>query len=170
MSITIGAAPALLLYDIYMESVLAVTNASNISKEFMKEIKEGNLSYSAIKEMEEKEFQTNFMDNTTLIKTLTEHGGIIESEKLGYIKCKIEEVVLEFYKKGDIETTPYYLKARFDANASIDELVKEINSEYTSNTQEASYNKIIKRLEDKNLQYEEEVCEDDSIVITVNLD
>ncbi len=51
------------------------------------------------------------------------------------------------------------------------ELINDINSEYALNCQEETYIKIKERLERKNLKIaEEEILEDDSIMLTINLD
>ena len=51
------------------------------------------------------------------------------------------------------------------------DIVKDLGEEYQMNVQEQSYNNIKKKLENQNLEIDsEEVLEDNSIMITVNLD
>ena len=50
-------------------------------------------------------------------------------------------------------------------------MVQDINTEYAMNVQEETYIKLKERLEEKHMEIEhEEVLDDDSIVITVNID
>ena len=49
--------------------------------------------------------------------------------------------------------------------------MQDIGNEYTINAQEVSYNKIKERLEEQNLDIEnEEIYDDNTIVLTVNLE
>ena len=49
--------------------------------------------------------------------------------------------------------------------------MNSLNSEYAINVQEQSYNHIMEKLKDNNMTVEdEEIQEDNTIVITVNLD
>lgn len=67
---------------------------------------------------------------------------------------------------------PYTLEISYNKNLNAsDELVQNLGMEYNANAQEASYNKIQERLRDQNLTIdEEEVYEDNTIVLTVNLE
>lgn len=122
-------------------------------------------------EIFETEYKTKIVNRDILIKTLEEHDCIIEKERLNYIKCKIDKLSLEFYKTGENELEPYKLKIKCLEECDIETLVEDLSLEYAQNAQEASYNKIIKRLNEKNMKIEnEEVFDDDTVVITVNLD
>ena len=70
------------------------------------------------------------------------------------------------------EKKPYKMKITTECTEDeIAELLNNINIEYTSNSQEENYIKIKERLENKGLKInEEEVFDDDTIVLTVNLD
>ena len=63
------------------------------------------------------------------------------------------------------------MQITYVSDKNLNEFVENIASEYTANVQEVSYNKIKERLAEKNLEiYEEEIYDDNTIVLTVNLD
>lgn len=122
-----------------------------------------------------KEYDTVFVSKEVLLKTLEEHGAeniYVENEN---ISCEMEGFLLDFYKPQATDTMafpPY--KMKITTNCSENELqnfVENINSEYTSNSQEENYLKIKERLDKQNMRIaEEEVFEDNTIVLTVNID
>ena len=62
------------------------------------------------------------------------------------------------------------MKVTCDADCDDSAIIEDLSSEYGMNAQEESYLKIKERLAQKNLQIdEEEVLEDNSIVLTVNI-
>ena len=180
MSVTVSLAPYLLLRAIFTAGVVIASTATNniyANNNGINEISNYTnanntfVSEQYLENLFKEEHVTNFVDRDTLVKTLKEHGCTIEKEMIGYIKCSIENLSLEFYKDKQEDTEPYRLKIECNNMDEAHELMNEINNEYTSNVQEASYNKIKQRLAEKNMQIEEEeVYDDDTIVITVNLD
>ena len=155
MSITVTSIPVLLLSEIVPE----LTGAIKYHK------------YSEVNNQDFKEFNFNtiFMDKTVLLKTLIEYEMQNIVEKDNRILCNCEDFYLEFYKIN--EEKPYNLKISCFENKHIKEFINNISSQYTINTQEASYNKIKERLKEQNLEIEdEEVFEDNTIVLTVNLE
>ena len=63
------------------------------------------------------------------------------------------------------------MQISYVSDKNLNEFVENIGAEYTANAQEISYNKIKERLADKSLEiYEEEIYDDNTIVLTVNLD
>jgi len=115
-----------------------------------------------------KEHQTMFMDMDLLVKTLQEHGVQDFSIVDDTLSCKIEDFSLRFYKIGD---KPYVLEVMHPKNCFADETISDIDTEYAKNAQESTYLKIKERLENEKLQIDsEEIMEDDSIVLTINLD
>ena len=103
------------------------------------------------------------------MKTLIEHNAQNIVEKNDKILCDFENYYLEFFRDDDQK--PYKLKISCCEQKNIKEFVNNISSQYTINTQEASYNKIKERLKEQNLEIEdEEVFEDNTIVLTVNLE
>ena len=122
-----------------------------------------------------KEYETVFVDMDVLIKTLEEHGAKNIYTEHGNISCEMEGFMLEFYKAEPTEEMafpPYKMKITTNcAENQLEAFIEDINSEYKMNTQEENYNKIKERLDKQNLRIaEEEVYEDDTIVLTVNID
>lgn len=185
MSCTIVALPFMLL-SLAVSAMLPVTvGVSNLAKEddythdqdvehlreVMKRSMEenhGNISEEDIKSIC-KEYTTAFMNSELLIKTLEEYGfdEFTTAEKL--ITGKVKDFTLEFYRTDSNE--PYTMKISCDAKCDTTGIISDVNSEYALNAQEETYIKIKERLEKKNLKIDnEEILEDDSIMLTVNLD
>ena len=63
------------------------------------------------------------------------------------------------------------MRINYNSDTELEDIVKDINDEYRANAQEISYNKIKERLEAQNLTIdEEEIYDDNTIVLTVNLE
>lgn len=117
----------------------------------------------------EKDFETVFMDKTLLLKTLEEHGVANIVEDGNNISGEIENFVLAFSKSSD--SSPYSLHILCKETDNAQEKVDDLNSEYTLNVQEETYLNLISKLKDSNMQVEsEEVLDDNTIVLTVNLE
>lgn len=117
----------------------------------------------------EKEFETPFTDKNLLVKTLEEHGvqGIEASED--FISGKVDNYKLQFTKYYGKEA--YTLRISCTEQENAEEKVGDITSEYSMNVQEDVYLHILDKLKENNMQIEEETVEDDNtIVLTVNLD
>ena len=118
----------------------------------------------------EKSFETIFMDKEILKKTLEEHGiqNIVENE-YGQISGSIDSYNLSFEK---METDkPYFVKISCRDSDNAEEKVGDLTSEYTLNVQEESYLNIVNKLKENNMEIEdEEVTDDNTIVLTINLD
>ena len=175
MSVTVGLVPTLLIYAIARGNISA-TIAEIGAARTIAGISENNeysenyhFTIDEIRELQEKEIETVFVDKDTLIKTLEDYGADITVSQADKIECSVEDFEFSFYKTGD-NLTPYKLKIKYNEEGSLKNLIEDINSGYISNTQEASYNKVIERLEAKNMNWEEEIYDDDTIVLTVNLD
>lgn len=116
-----------------------------------------------------KSFETSFMDKDVLIKTLDEHGISNIEENNGIIKGKFEKYNLIFEKPS--EEKPYNLVISCVKEFNAQEMVEDLNNEYTLNVQEESYLSIIEKLKENNMEIEEEeVLEDNTIVLTVNVE
>ncbi len=114
------------------------------------------------------EYKTVFMDEEVLEKTLQEYGFNDYTVENGTIVCKLGNFSVEFYRKVN---EPYMMKISCSDSSQCEEFISDIQSEYAQNVQEESYIKIKERLKKHNLQIEkEEVLDDDSIMITVNLE
>ena len=104
-----------------------------------------------------------------LLKTVDEHGFTDISEENGKISAVLDNVKIEFYRTDSAQ--PYTMNILCPKLCETTRLTTDISDEYTLNVQEETYLKIKERLEKKNLKIdEEEVLEDDSIMLTVNLD
>lgn len=117
----------------------------------------------------EKSLETPFMDKTILLKTLEEHGVKNINEDLGKIKGVVDTYQLSFEKMEDDK--PYFLTISYLEQNNPEEKLNDLNSEYALNVQEDAYLNIIEKLKNNNMQIEEEeVLEDNTIVLTVNLE
>lgn len=168
MSVSISAAPIFLLYAVGA----GIINTTGAIVQGLATVKPGerlHLEGKDIQEFFNKAFETVIMDKKALIKTLQEHGATGIQEENGVISCNCEAFHLSFQKsKTD---GPYTLTATYNKDYGLNELVEDIGSEYAINAQEISYNKIKERLEAQNLSItEEEVFDDNTIVLTVDLD
>ena len=117
----------------------------------------------------EKDFETPFVDKDILIKTLEEHGVTNIIENNSTISGQVDNYSLTFKKES--EEKPYVLKISCLNNDNPEEKIEDLNSEYSLNVQEDAYLHIIEKLKENNMQIEsEEVEEDNTIVLTVNID
>ena len=113
------------------------------------------------------QYKTAFKDEEILIKTLSEHGVENIETKNSKIYCKLEMLKFEFEKNDE---GVYIMTINHNEETELD-VVSDLGEEYQLNVQEQSYNNIKKKLEAQNLEIDsEEVLEDNSIMITVNLD
>ncbi len=167
MSISISAAPYFLIFALG-KGIVDVTGAvvqglSNTNGQKL------HLEGKDLEEIFNKAFQTVIVDKRALIKTLHEHGASDIRDDNGTVSCNCEAFHLKFEKIG--RNQPYTMTATYNNEYGLNELVENIGSEYAINAQEISYNKIKERLEAKNLKItEEEVFDDNTIVLTVDLD
>ncbi len=172
MSVTISAVPFLLLYTLgsgVIAAVKAYSDANSKNSDFTLH-SDGNfhISEETAKMLYDKKFETTIMDKELLLKTLKEHGAVKIEEDGENISCNCETFHLEFTKTPN---NPYSLRISYNEDYNPDELVQDIGDEYTINAQEVSYNKIKERLESQNLEIEnEEIYDDNTIVLTVNLE
>ncbi len=117
----------------------------------------------------EKSLETPFMDKEILIKTLEEHGVKNITEELGKIRGEVETYSLSFEKMESDK--PYFVTIGYLKGNKPEEKLNDLNSEYALNVQEEAYLSIIEKLKDNNMEIEEEeVLEDNTIVLTINLE
>lgn len=155
MSISTTSIPILLLAEIAPEAtgVIKYTKFAEFSKSKFKKLK----------------FDTIIMDEETLLKTLIERNADNIVRQDDKILCDCDGCFLEFHQPN--KKKPYKLIVGCSEQSELEELVQNISSEYTTNSQEISYNKIKSRLKEQEMEIEtEEVCEDNTIVLTVNLE
>ena len=117
----------------------------------------------------EKTFETPFMDKDILKKTLEEHGVSNIAEWENGFSGELEGYKLIFEKPA--EDKSYNLKLSCLEQKNAEEKVGDLSNEYAMNVQEDAYLHIIEKLKENNMQIEEEeVMEDNTIVLTVNID
>lgn len=121
----------------------------------------------------EKSFETVFMDKETLVKTLEEHGVVNikygEAWEKDKVTGQIDSYTLSFEKASDDK--PYFLTVTCLDTDNAEEKLNDLSSEYALNVQEDAYLSIIEKLKDNNMEVEEEeVLDDNTIVLTVNID
>ena len=118
----------------------------------------------------EKTFETPFVDKSLLIKTLEEHGVTeIEENDFGKISGQEDNYNLSFEKQE--ADKPYYLKISCYESDNAEEKIGDLSSEYALNVQEDAYLNIVEKLKANNIEIEdEEVMDDNTIVLTVNLE
>lgn len=182
MSCTIAALPFLLIYAIVTSSSKNAENESShkaYDKEEIKRRLRAEMEHTLVENNGEvteeqieqlcKEYRTVFMDKDILIKTLQEYGLKDFSMKDDTISARVENFNIIFYREDS--TKPYMLRVYSSTSCDETVIVDDLNSEYALNVQEETYIKIKERLSKRNLNIdEEEILEDDSIMITVNLD
>ena len=116
-----------------------------------------------------KTFETPFVDKNILLKTLEEHGFSNIQETEGKISAEYQNYSVQFEKES--EEKPYNLLIRYAIEDDVYGKVNDLNEEYSMNVQEESYISIIEKLKNNNMELEsEEVLDDNTIVLTVNLE
>ena len=171
MSCTVLAIPIAIAWlassvIIPIATTVAVENAK---KEGAKEENCEDIHIFTEKALLSNTFETPFNDIEVLIKTLEEHGVDITERS----DCKVvgvcDKYILSF-EKSDFEK-PFYLTAKYDDEKLFTETLNDLNTEYSVNVQESTYLSLLEKLKENNLEIaEEEVLEDNSIVLTVNLE
>ena len=117
----------------------------------------------------EKTFETPFMDKSILLKTLEEHGVSNITEWENGLAGDVDNYKLIFEKPA--EDKPYTVKISCLEQDNAEEKVGDLNNEYAMNVQEDAYLHIMDKLKENNMQVEEEeVLDDNTIVLTVNID
>ena len=169
MSVTISAVPFLLIFTI-SKGVIDYINMNNEIKDSMVLNENQNMHFEeqTLKQLNNKTFETTIMNKEVLMKTLEEHGAVNIIEKGEKIECDCEAFHIAFNKKSN---NPYSMTITYNQEYKLKEFVEDIGNEYTLNAQEISYNQIKQRLEEKQLEIEEEeIYDDNTIVLTVNLE
>ena len=105
-----------------------------------------------------------------MIKTLEEHGVTdIQENDFGKISGKVDNYNLSFEKQE--ADKPYFLKISCYESDNAEEKIGDLSSEYALNVQEDAYLNIVEKLKANNMEIEdEEVMDDNTIVLTVNLE
>ena len=117
----------------------------------------------------EKTFETPFMDKEILLKTLTEHGVSNIAEWENGLAGDFDNYKLTFERPS--QDSPYNLRISCLEHDNAEEKVGDLNNEYAMNVQEDAYLHILDKLKENNMQIEEEEVQDDNtIVLTINID
>lgn len=118
-----------------------------------------------------KEYETPFMNNELLERTLNEYGFKIEKSSELSVVATIERLFFTF-ARSDVNS-PFLLKIEFpdDCMEMQAEVAASLYEEYGCNTQEETYIRLKEKIDKSNMYIEdEEILEDDSIVLTINLE
>ncbi len=176
MSCTVIAVPWLLYQAI--GAVIAASATASLASKAAADKTETNENCEEVqvitaKHFMEKSFETMFMDKDTLVKTLEEHGVVNikfgEDYEKGKITGQVDSYTLSFEKSADDK--PYFLTVTCLDTDNAEEKLNDLSSEYALNVQEDAYLSIIDKLKDNNMEVEdEEVLDDNTIVLTVNID
>ncbi len=166
MSVTVSAVPFMLIFALG-RGIVDVTGA--IASGLFSRTDKLHLEGDELEEIFQHEFDTVIVDKKVLLKTLREHGATnFEEEPDGTISCDCEAFRFTFHKRS--ENQPYTMTVAYNKAHNPVQIAQDIGSEYALNAQEISYNKIKERLAQQNLQIsEEEVFDDNTIVLTVDL-
>lgn len=170
MSVTVSAVPFLLfavvsktMVEVIQLGLTKSTEVENIGKN------DFHLENNILGELCNKEFDTIIMDKDVLLKTIEEHGATNIIESQNDISCDCDSFHIDFYKMSENE--PYKIRVSYRNTTGLESLISDLGNEYSINAQEISYNKVKERLEAQNLEIEkEEIYEDNTIVLTVNLE
>lgn len=168
MSVSVSAIPFILISSL-AKGVVDITGAITTGINH-KNSERLHLEAEDFENVFNKAFNTAILDKKTLLKTLQEHGATNFTEDENQtLECDCEAFHLTFEKEN--ENKPYTMTVTYAQNYNPNQIAEDIGSEYSTNAQEISYNKIKERLEKQNLHIaEEEIFDDNTIVLTVNLE
>lgn len=112
---------------------------------------------------------TKYADKELLVKTLREHGIRAQEINDDHIVIRTDEGEIHFMREN--KEDPYMMSAKGIRNMEkLAASLKEFEEEYGRNVQAYTYRKILEALEEHGLSLqEEEVLEDDSIMLTLNV-
>ncbi len=178
MSVTVSLVPVLLMSSVGVftsavgiaASAIGITELSSGAIDLAKSLKmqKIHLGNGILNEFFNKDFQTEINDKELLIKTLEEHGAQNIYQDGNSVSCDCENFHFDFFKDNE---NPYIVSISYANENGLEEMLGDINSEYRANVRDISYNKIKERLAAQNLTIdEEEIQDDDTIVLTVNLE
>lgn len=157
-------------------AIFAKSDSRAMIKKFMDDLehKSGTRVFSNTPQLKRKpqmktfKYPTNFNDEDLLMKTLMDYGANPVKDVNGDIIMNLAGNEFKFHK---IREEPYQVEVKSTGNSKqIYNHLSLIDGDYKGNVQAYTYENLKKNLEDRNLNIEsEEVLEDNSIVITVNI-
>lgn len=124
---------------------------------------------TAIKQKTTLVIKTKFSDKDLLVKTLAEHGMQTKALNNNLIRAVCPDCALIFERESEEEGFVLKLSSEEELNRLKAEL-QELNEEYGLNVQAYTYAKIKENLTENMSIESEEVLDDDSILLTINLD
>lgn len=132
--------------------------------------KDCEVKYITEEKLLENAFETPFMSKEILIKTLEEHGVTnVKEEYIGKITGQLSSYNFTFTRQNENEA--YKVVISHFENDNAKEKINDLNDEYNLNVQEESYLSIVEKLKENSMEIEnEEVLEDNTIVLTINLE
>lgn len=163
-----------------VSAVIASADADNIMKSFDEKYSIENLpniydkdcevKYITEEKLLENAYETPFMSKEILIKTLEEHGVTnVKEEYIGKITGQLSSYNFTFTRQNENEA--YKVVISHFENDNAEEKINDLNAEYNLNVQEESYLSIVEKLKENSMEIEnEEVLEDNTIVLTINLE
>lgn len=114
-------------------------------------------------------FPTNFRDRNLLIKVLVDNGMEPQELEDGKIICDLGSAKIQFFQENNDSIVTVEIIQGADMQ-SIFKHLWVLDDEYKSNVQNLVYENLLEKVEEKGLKIEEEqVLEDNSIVITLNI-
>lgn len=113
--------------------------------------------------------ETAFTDANLLHKTLTQHGLQVQTTHENELIVRSPSGVLRYFRQNN--TQPFFLQMSNISNMrELLDSVDELENEYGRNVQTFTYNKVMTSLHEHGMTVDqEEVLEDDSILLTLNL-
>jgi hypothetical protein len=166
------------LVDGKWHAIFEKGDSQNVIQQFMQDLEHHSQrkifsgEYNQAENQLEKEpahvFSTNFRDGNLLTRTLKEFGVNPIQGNNGDISCTVQGTQLTFRQHGD---SPFAVEIKNAPNLQdIYLYISDVDDEYKRCVQAMVYEKLKQRAAEKNLSVEsEEVLEDNSIVITLNI-
>lgn len=113
--------------------------------------------------------ETAFQNCELLQKTLTQHGLQVQTISENELLVRSESGVLRYFRQDS--SLPYSLELSNISNMrELLDSVDELENEYGRNVQSFTYNKVMTSLCEHGMSVDsEEILEDDSILLTLNL-
>ncbi len=113
--------------------------------------------------------ETAFTDEHLLAKTLTQHGLQVLGSEENELTVRSESGTLRYFRRAAGE--PFYLALENISNLrELLDSVDELENEYGRNVQAFTYQKVLTGLIEHGMQVgSEEILEDESILLTLNL-
>lgn len=113
-------------------------------------------------------FPTNMRDEQLLVKTLSDHGLQPKAQPNGEVTCRVGRSILRF-RPAEEGSYSVEIENALDLQQMF-QFLSALDEDYKRGVQAVAYENLMNRIQEKNLAVEsEEVLEDNSIVITLNV-